>query len=269
MLRTLVFAAGLLSLQAISACKQRASERQPLASASAATSAVPAGAGTLFVIDPASSRVSFQMDSPLEKIRGEALASVQGELTINLHDVEKSSGLVKVDLTRLVLLQARRADEKRDYSPPKQVEQQNKEAREWLQLEAREGVIAAEQAQRNRWPEFRVARLEKASTGSIAALSGAQRNVGATARGEFLLHGRRNEKLAKLELTFEYSGDEVRAVRVKTSEPFKVALEEYDVHPRGKSGKMLKTIGEALAGPLGKQVAQEAPIELEFTATPK
>jgi len=267
MTRALSVAACFVAMT-LPACQHEKPKAGALASASAASSAAPAPGSVPFTIDPASSRVTLRMDSPLEKIYGEAPGSVQGELSIDLGDVTKSTGVVKVALDRLTLFQEKRADEKRDYGERRKDEAQNKDAREWLQLEAREGEIAAEQAERNRFPEFRVDRMENASASSIVALSGPRRDVGATARGEFLLHGRKNKKSAKLDLRFEYSGDQVQSVFVKTSEPFKVALEEYDVHPRNKVGKMLKSIGDALSGPLGKKVASEALIELEFTAKP-
>lgn len=269
MIRAFTVAACFWGLVSLSACRHETSHGGAQPSASAVSAAVPAPASATFAIDPASSRVTLRMDSPLEKISGEAPGAVQGELSINLGDLEKSSGVVKVALDRLTLFQEKRSDEKRDYSERQKNDAQNKEAREWLQLEAREGEIAAEQAERNRFPEFRIERLENTSATSIAALSGSRRDVGATARGEFLLHGRKNKKSAKVELRFEYAGDQVQSVFVKTSEPFKVALEEYDLHPRSKVGRKLKTIAEALAGPLGKKVAQEALIELEFTAKPR
>lgn len=269
MTRAWLVAACFCGLVPLSGCAREKPDGKALASASATTGAAGAPASVAFAIDPASSHVKLRMDSPLEKIEGEAAGAVHGELSIDLGNVASSSGLVKVDLDKLVLFQQKRSDEKRDYAERQKNEAQNKDAREWLQLEAREGEIAAEQAERNRFPEFRIERLENASAASIAALSGARRDVGATARGEFLLHGRKNKKSAKVDLRFEYAGDQVQSVLVKTSEPFKVALEEYDIHPRSKTGKMLKTIAEALSGPLGKKVAAEALIELEFTAKPR
>jgi hypothetical protein len=266
MTRALRVAACVLGLSALAACQHEKPQREALPSASAASSTAPAT--VVFSIEPASSRVTLRMDSPLEKIYGEAPGSVQGELLVDLNDLTKSTGLVKVALDQLVLFQEARKDEKHDYAERKKNEGENKDAREWLQLEAREGEIAAEQAERNRFPEFRIERLENASATSIAGLSGPRRDVGATARGEFLLHGRKNKKSAKVELRFEYSGDQVQSVFVKTSEPFKVALEDYDIHPRSKTGKLLKTISEALSGPLGKKLASEAQLELEFTAKP-
>jgi hypothetical protein len=269
MLRASIVAACLCGLVSALACRNETHTSGAVASASASASTPRANASLHFAIEAASSKLTLRMDSPLEKISGEAAGAIEGELEVDLNDITRSTGVVKVALERLVLFQEKRADEKHDYSARQKSDAQNKDAREWLQLDPREGEIAAEQAERNRFPRFTIERLEKASANSIAALSGATRDVGATARGELLLHGRQNKKSVNVALRFEYSGDQVQSLSVKTSEPFKVALEEYDIHPRSKAGKMLKTISEALAGPLGKKVAQEASIELEFTAKPK
>ncbi|HWA77358.1 MAG TPA: hypothetical protein VG937_33715 [Polyangiaceae bacterium] len=269
MLRASIVAVCLCGLVSAPACRNETHRSGVVASASASAGAPPAAALVHFVIEAPSSKLTLHMDSPLEKISGEAPGAVEGELEVDLNDITRSSGLVKVSLERLVLYQEKRSDEKHDYSARQKNDAENKDAREWLQLEAREGEIAAEQAERNRFPQFRIERLEKASASSVAALSGATREVGATARGELLLHGRRNKKSVNVALRFEYSGDQLQSLSARTSEPFKIALEDYDIHPRSKAGKMLKTIGEALAGPLGKKVAEEASIELEFTARPK
>jgi hypothetical protein len=233
-------------------------------------SAVPsAPAARPFGVDAASSRVSFVMDSPLEKLHGEAPGAVSGELSIDLAEITRTTGVVTVDLDRLKLAQERRKDEKQKFSEPKENAKQNQEAREWLQLEAREGEIAEEQAKRNRRPEFRIERIEAPSASDVQALTGAQRAVGLTAVGNLLLHGRTSKKKQRLELVFEYTGDQVSSVHVKTSEPLRVSLEEHDINPRSRAGKLLKPLAEVLAREYDKRLSAEVPVEIEFTARPK
>ncbi len=239
----------------------------PLASASA-SSAQKAAHTTSLVVDPSSSHVTFLMDSPLEKIHGELEAAISGTLDVDLEDLSHATGTIKVDLDKLSLSQEKRKDEKHDFAKLAKNDTQNHDAREWLQLDPHEGEIAEAQTKRNRFPEFKLERLENLSATNLGAVSGAERDIGASARGSFLLHGRTNRAQAKLALAFEYAGDQLQSVHVKTSEPFKIALEDYDVNPRGRAGKLLKTISEALAGELGKKVSRAVPIELEFTAKP-
>jgi hypothetical protein len=249
------------------ACKEEKPGVRVALSASAA--ALPAPAARPFGIDSASSRLSFVMDSPLEKIHGEAAGAVSGELLVDLAEITRTTGTIVVDLDRLKLSQERRKDEKQKFSESKENEKQNQEAREWLQLEAREGEIAEEQAKRNRRPEFRVERIENPSATDIQGLVGAQRAVGLTAVGNLLLHGRTSRKKQRLELVFDYSGDQITQVHVKTAEPLRVSLEEHDVNPRSRAGRLLKPLADALAREYDKRITAEVPVEIEFTARPK
>ena len=112
MLRTHRFALVALGLLAFaSACgkKEPPVDLAPVSSASleAPKAAAASGAVTLGV-DAATSSVKFLMDSPLEKIDGDAPGSVSGELSVDLADLAKTTGLVKVDLDKLTLYQQKR-----------------------------------------------------------------------------------------------------------------------------------------------------------------
>jgi len=81
-------------------------DKQPehLAPAASALSSAAASSGaTALQVDPATSKVSFLMEAPIEKIYGEAPNSVQGEVFLDSEDVAKSTALVKVDLDKLTL----------------------------------------------------------------------------------------------------------------------------------------------------------------------
>ncbi|MFZ5893484.1 MAG: YceI family protein [Myxococcota bacterium] len=263
-----LLALALVAAMLVVGCKRK-TETTPIAPGSAPLpSAVPAPS-THFVIETAGSSITFEMDSPLEKIRGELKDGLRGDLDVNLADVENSSGSVEVDLEKLALFRQKRKDEKHSFSESSPDAQQNREAREWLQLEAREGEIADEQAKRNRFPKFSLDRLDSPSAKNIQALSGSERHVGAVARGSLVLHGRTNKKSVKLALTFVYAGERVESIRVQTSEPLAVDLDEYDVHPRNRVGKQIKTIQEALAGEYAKRLQGQVRLNIAFTAKPR
>lgn len=249
-------------------CKEKPSAQlAPTASALQAAPAAPTAAQ--FSVDSASSKVTFLMDSPLEKIDGDASGGLSGDLFVDLSDLAKSTALVKVDLQKLVLYQQKRDDEKAAYAARKKSELQNEHARNWLQIVAREGDVTPEQAEANRWVEFKIDKLEALSSPNVAAATGAERKLTATATGEFRLHGRKQTKSAKLELVFTYQGDKAQSIHVKTTEPLNVGLEEFEVNPRDNAGKFVKTLTEALSDNLKGKVAQQAPIVLDFTATAK
>ena len=252
----------------LSGCKEKPSAQ--LAPTASALQAAPAAASaTHFSVDSASSKVSFLMDSPLEKIDGDASGGLSGELDVDLADLAKSTALVKVDLQKLVLYQQKRGDEQAGFSERKKSDLQNEHARNWLQIVAREGDVTAEQAEANRWAQFKIDRLDAPSVTNIAAASGSERKLNATATGEFRLHGRKQTKSAKVEIVVKYEGDKPQSIHVKTTEPLNIGLEEFEVNPRDDAGKFVKTLTEALSSGLKGKVAQQAPIVLDFNATAK
>jgi hypothetical protein len=237
--------------------------------ASALQAAPPAASATQFRVDSSSSKVTFLMDSPLEKIDGDASGGLQGELFVDLSDLGKSTALVKVDLQRLVLYQQKRGDEQAGYGERKKSDLQNEHARNWLQIVAREGEVTAAQAEAYRWVEFKIDKLEGASLSNVASATGAERKLTATATGELRLHGRKQNKSAKLEITVNYQADQAQSIHVKTTEPLEIGLEEFEVNPRDDAGKFVKSVSDALSSNLKGKVAQKAPVMLDFTAKPQ
>ena len=92
-------------------CREQRSQEQLAPAASALAPAEPAAAkATALAVESGPSRVTFLMEAPIEKISGDAPGSVEGELFVDLEDVSKSTGLVRVDLDKLTLYQERRED---------------------------------------------------------------------------------------------------------------------------------------------------------------
>jgi hypothetical protein len=213
------------------------------------------------VVDSASSKVTFLMEAPIEKISGEAPGSVEGKLSLDPADVAKSSGLIKVDLDKLTLYQQRRSDEQSEFGERKKSDRQNEHARGWLEI----GEDApADIRQANRFAEFRINELQDVSA-KLMELSGAERKLNATAVGDVRLHGRKLAKRAKVELTVTFDGDKPKSVRVRSLEPLVLGLEDFDVRPREAFGKL----AQATLQSLGSKVAVAAPIEVDFTASVK
>lgn len=227
--------------------------------ASALTSATASSSAIALQVDPATSKVSFLMEAPIEKIYGEAPGSVQGEIALDADDVAKSTALVKVDLDKLTLYQQKREDEKKDFGERAKSDKQNEHARTWLEISP---DTLADQREKNRFAEFRITRLDQPSVPKLSALSGAERKFTAKAVGDFRLHGRSAPKTASVEITAHYEGDQLKDVSVRTTEPLDAGLEEYDVRPREAFGKL----AQATLGALGTKVAKSAPLQVEFTA---
>ena len=255
---------------AVGCNKDKAPEQKLAPVASALEAAMPkAASASAFAVDSGSSSLTFLMDSPLEKIDGDAPKSLQGDLYIDPADLTKSTALVKADLKQLTLYQQKRGDDKDAYGARKKSDLQNEHARGWLQLDVKDGEVTAEQAEMNRWAEIKILKLDNLSATDVTKLAGPERKVTATVSGDFRLHGRKATKSAKVELNFKYSGDKLEAVEVKTVEPFAIPLEEFEVHPRDAAGKLVKSLSEALSSNLKGKVAKDAPVTISFVAKAK
>ncbi len=257
----LLAACCILSTVALAACRDKQPEHlAPVASAVASVAVSTAAAA--FRVDTATSKVSFLMEAPIEKIVGEAPSSVSGELFVDFDDVQKSTAQVTVDLDQLSLYQQKRDDEKGQFSERSKNATQNEHARTWLEISP---DTPTDLREKHRFAEYRITRLEGLSAPSFKALTGAERTLTATAIGELRLHGRSSPKTAKIELTARYEGEQPKELRVKTLSPLNAGLEEYDVRPREAFGKLAQRTLDAL----GSKVAKTAPIEVELTARPR
>jgi hypothetical protein len=260
----------LLSLGLTLGCgkKEAPAELAPVSSAALEAPKMAATGATAVSIDAPTSSVKFLMDSPLEKIDGDAPGSASGDLSLDLADLSRSTGLVHVDLDKLTLYQQKRPDGTGEYQKRVRNPLQNEHARAWLELVPIEGEVTAEQVLQNRVAELRIEKVEPSSK-DVTALSGAERKVTATVSGTLRLHGRQAPKSAKVELTFHFTGDHFDSVSVKTVEPFSVNLEQFEIHPRDSAGKLVKSITETIATTLKGKIKSDAPVLIELSAKPK
>lgn len=213
-----------------------------------------------FVIEATGGELGFDMEAPIEKIRGRVPpAAISGEIFVDPTDLTKSTGLVHVDLRELELFQRKADEEGKPFGEETKNETQNQHAREWLEI----GADAPPDAlAKNALIEFSLRELKDLSATNLDKLTGAERKVTFTATGEFLLHQRKASKSVKLEATFAYDKDAPTSVHVKSLEPLEIGLDEYDVHPREGFGKLAAKTLQTLS----PKVAKAASVHLEFTA---
>lgn len=230
--------------------------------ASSLEPAKPMSAGAVaFAVEGASSKASWTMDAPFEKIHGEIAGGLSGDLFIDAGDLTKSAGLLRCDLAGFVLFQQKRDDAKAEYGERVKNDTQNGHARTWLEISP---DTPEEQRKKNAISEFKITKLTT-DTPDLGKVSGATRTVTGVLTGDLLLHGRKLERTVKFEAVFTYDGDRPKSVKVRTTEPLQVGLDEFDVRPRDAFGHLAqKTLGD-LAG----KVAKAAPVTLEFSATAK
>lgn len=214
------------------------------------------------VIDPSTTQLGFDMEAPIEKIRGRVPASATtGELWIDPADLGKSRGLVHVDLTALELFQRTASEDGQPFGEETKNPTQNEHARVWLEISP---DTPPEELQKNVRVEFALTGVGEPSARDLTKMTGPERQVTFVATGDFLLHQRKAAKSVKLAATFRYDGDALREVHVKSVEPLQIGLDEYDVRPRSAFSKLAAKTLEQMA----PKVAKSAEVHLEFTAKP-
>jgi polyisoprenoid-binding protein YceI len=231
----------------------------PTATATATAAPKPPSMGAKkLTIDKATSKVDFLMDAPEEKIHGKADGAATGELQIDFMDLDRSTGTITVDISDLVVTQAK-VDKSGKIGEETKSDKQNEHARNWLEIAP---DVPEAQRKSNALVTFTIKSVQATGEKNLAKLTGPERKVPLKATGTFHLHGKDVEKTAELEATFHVEGDKPTSVTVKTLKPLPVDLAEHDVKPRDAFGKLaLKTLSA-----LSPKVAKEAAVNLEVTA---
>lgn len=213
-------------------------------------------------IDPETSKLGFDMEAPVEKIRGKVPPkALTGEVWFDPTDLAKSRGIVHLDLTDLELFQRQAPEGGGEFGEEVKNDTQNEHAREWLEIGP---DTPPEELAKNVRIEFALSKLTELSATDLTKMTGPERKVTFTATGDFLLHQRKAEKSTKLEVTFRYGGDKLTEIHVKSVTPLEIGLDEYDVRPRTGFGKLAAKTLESLS----PKVAKFAAINLEFVARP-
>ncbi len=249
-----------LALPPLVACKSEPPKNLAPPAASPLESAKPATASAQkFQVVTSSSAVTWVMDAPLEKIYGTVPNGASGDLFVDLTDVTKTTGLVQVNLKTFELSQQKREDEKGEFGAKETIPTQTEHARAWLEISP---DAPADVRAKNEVIEFKINSVTTTGEKDITKLTGDSRAVNVQVVGDFVLHGRQVSKSAELEVTFAFTGDQATGLRIRTTKPVVVGLEEHDVRPRDAFGKLAKRTLAAV----GNKVAAQAPIDLDLHA---
>jgi len=228
-----------------------------------ATTVEPAEAATKQArevrVEPGDSIVSLEMKAPLENIYGIVENATTGSLFIDPSNLEKTTGVIEVDLRQLVLTHQKRDTETAAFGEPKRQDLQNEHAKTWLEIA---DDTPEEQRKRNAIVTFRITKVAGLSSRDVTKLEGNKREVTATVTGDFVLHQRQVTKTARMKVVFDYAGDQPTDVQMTTVEPFIVDLEQHDVRPR----KAFGVLADATLATLGNKVDKQPKISLELRA---
>ena len=255
----------LLALVA-SACEEKKPTLPPAASSPPPiTSATPTPTLVKFTIDSAS-KATLTMEAPIETIKASA-SNGAGHVDIDLANLLASRGEVKLDL--LTLSMSTFGDAAKD-------KLQTEHARTWLEVaDGADGKLDEKTKEANRWAVYAIRFVENASATDLAKVAPTKdaadevRTVNLTTKGELLVHGIKNERVADLELQFRYEpgapATKPRALAVMTRKPFRVILGDHEVKPRDAAGKIKRDAFHLL----GTKVADNADITLDLRAKPQ
>lgn len=246
-------AALVLSLALLAGCgDDKSVAPAPSASALAPSTAQESKTLAKMTIDPSGS-ATFDMKAPLENIKG-TVRGFGGDLDVELSDLTKSRGKITIDVTTI---------EMHTFGEDAKDQTQGEHAKTWLEV----GPKAAEdKKQKLKNAEFAIREIVNPSATNVMKMSGDSRSVTLTAKGDFLLHGRSVALSLDLACAFQFEGDKLKSINIKSAKPAQVNLKAHDIQARDDAGEV------AIAKTLelfGKKVADDAAVTFEVTARPK
>jgi hypothetical protein len=257
-------AAGMMLL-AIAGCDDKKTTLAPAASSLAPSTPPPPSSTVRKFVVEADSKTSIEMEAPKETIKATTTGAA-GTLDVDLVDLTRSRGEVKMDLTTL---------ETHTFSGDKASDNQaqTRHARTWLEVaDAEDAKLDEKVKEANRYAVYAIRSVEQASASDVTKVAPTKdggdevRTVTLTTKGELLVHGHKVMRDADLEVAFRYDAgapaDKPKAMTIKSRKPFRVVLAEHDVKPRDSFGKIAK--GSFWL--LGTKVAENADVTLDLRA---
>jgi hypothetical protein len=240
-----------------SACGKK-EDATPLAPSSSAlvASTAESGAGTWHYVLDSKGTAHVEMPGLNEHIVGDTSAAT-GTLDVSPHDLAQSRGLVRVDLSTFTT---------HTFGNEKDADQ-TKHARTWL-----EAVVDGKTNEDMRWAEYAIRSVDGLSSTDLAKVvptkdgDGEVRTVSATVHGDLRIHGHKVQKDDVVDVSFRYppgaaADSRPTRIQVKSKQPIRVVLKEYDVQPRDPGGKALAWTTSLLS-----KVAETADISFDLGA---
>lgn len=265
-----VSTAALFALS-IAGCDKKDTAREPVpVPAASATALAPSTAG------PSSSVVKMKvrsdgtttidMPAPKEHIKAKTTVAA-GSLEVDLADLSKTRGEVKVDLTSLKTM---------TFGDPTKDDSQTSHALTWLEVgDAEKEKLPDAVKASNKFAVFAIRAIDGLAVSDLAKVSPTTdkgqdvRTVELVAHGELLIHGHKVNKDVPLVVkvvhpTGAATTSKPTSITITTKEPVKVVLADHEVRPRDDVGKVAKAAFKLI----GTKVADTASISMDFTALP-
>jgi polyisoprenoid-binding protein YceI len=214
--------------------------------------AAPSRAPLRFTVEPYGSAVfalKVLPDPPAKSIKGIAKAFA-GTLDIDPYDLTRTRGEVSVDLTTL---------EAHGFGDESIDAEITAHARDFLQV----GKGSLKEAVR--FARFTIKSIDLVSDKNVMKLTGDKRTVEVNATGDLEIHGIKKEKRVELVAIFQFVGDTLWRVTLKTAQPIVVSLGGHDIKARGSNGE---EVAKESLGAAGAAHADEVSVTFEVSARP-
>lgn len=226
----------------------------PAPTASALAPSVAQASKTLvkMTIDP-SGKAMFDMKAPLENIKG-TVSGFGGDVEIELADLTKSRGTITMDITTL---------ETHTFGDEGKDKTQSEHARTWMEVGPN---TAADKKEKFKLATYAIREVTGVSQADVMKLSGASREVTLSTKGDFLLHGRSVTLTLDLSCAFQFEGDKLTGISIKSAKPATVNLKAHAIEARDNAGEAV--IAKTLEL-FGKKVADDASVTFEVMARPQ
>jgi YceI-like domain len=248
-----IFPVLFVSVAALAGCGNE-NTVAPAPSASALAPSVAQESKTLakLSIDP-SGTAMFDMKAPLENIKG-TVKGFGGDIEVELADLTKSRGTITIDVTTL---------ETRTFGEEGKDQTQTEHARTWMEVGPN---TAAEKKKQFMTATYAIREVTNVSQANVTTMTGDSRNVTLTTKGDFLLHGRSVALSLDLSCAFQFEGDKLKGVAIKSAKPATVNLKAHAIEARDNAGEAV--IAKTLEL-FGKKVADDAMVTFEVMARPR
>lgn len=216
----------------------------------------------------------FNNEVALNMVRGEISAPIEttrfqddrvlGQLTIDLSDLTKTRGIIKVDLLAI---------QSHTFGDPSKNVKQTEHMKNWFEIGA---DVTQEKRKINRYAIFDITKINSSNPKGLSEASplpsdkiGTARAFQVKADGTITVHGITKPKTVDLDVVIydinpegEFYKEAKRLAIIKSKFPLQVSLKEHGVKPRDTTGKFL---AKAL-NIIGLKIADIAEISFDLRA---
>lgn len=215
----------------------------------------------------------FQDDIALNMVRGEIQAPIEttrfqlggamGELKVDLDDLTKTSGTIKIDLLNI---------QSYSFADTGKNSKQTEHMLNWFEI----GPDVSETTrEKNRWAVFKIKKITHAEPNSLKTAKSFSDEIGTgyffkiTAEGTLTVHGVTSPKTVELAVSIwdvnpqgkRYKKAQ-RVLLMRTTKPIEISMKEHDVKPRDTTGKFLAKALDVV----GLKISDEVLISLDLRA---